>query len=128
MQIIGKKFPLKFQRLFRLVTNNSAILFSTSNECEFCSSELRLIPVLNNNVAFTAIMASAVHFKEYTTCKTYVHLCYSSHALTFAHILMYFMYHHERRIQPTIPPVQLEFLITSVTAVSNAGSEGYTGN
>jgi len=71
-------------------------------------------------------MASAVHFKECTTCKTCLY--YSSHALTFAHILMYFMYHLERRIQPTIPSVQLGFLITSVTAVSNAGSEGYTGN
>jgi len=71
-------------------------------------------------------MASAVHFKEWTTSKTCLH--YSSHALTFAHVPMYFMYHLRRRIQPTIPSVQLEFLITCVTAVSNAGSEGYTGN
>ena len=78
--------------------------------------------MINKNVAFTAIMASAVHFKECTTCKTCLY--YSSHALTFAHILMYFVYHLERRIQPTIPSVQLEFLITSVTPSATRVQKG----
>jgi hypothetical protein len=102
-----------------LVAYNSAILSTTSNEYEFYMSERRFIQAVNKNVAFTAIMASVVHFKERTTCNTCLY--YSSHALTSAHILMYFMYHLERHIQPTIPSEQLEFLIISVSAVSNAG-------